>query len=186
MPSDPRRITDHWSDAAKKCQEQRCDISYLGLSWSGELITTLRNPLLIVHQLIGIIICLAALLTLATRTAPTNRFARTAKSRRTIVHWAAACVWYIGMSVSSIFAHSVFEPNTPSWQIYWSIDSLCTGLCAMNLFIGSFSGKMMIPSLPPPARSKSCPFLTNLCATNPFIGPFLGNIILAVALSSPD
>ncbi len=50
-------------------------------------------------------------------------------------HWNWSYLFFMIMNVVSILVHNLFPPYTRIWDIAWRLDTLATGLCAINLAI---------------------------------------------------
>ena len=53
--------------------------------------------------------------------------------------WSFALAWFAVMNATSVWAHAIFEPKTPSWEFWLAFDVIATGLSSSNLILGSLA-----------------------------------------------
>uniref|UniRef100_A0A7S4SFS6 Uncharacterized protein n=1 Tax=Ditylum brightwellii TaxID=49249 RepID=A0A7S4SFS6_9STRA len=118
---------------------------------AGEITSiTLRNPTLIPMQILGILVGFtgALWLLLRTKNAPSENNSKSkdvSKTTTTItqaehwtqkLYWPMSFFWFAMMNATSFFAHSIFEPHSPSFKFWVKLDVICTGLSSLNLSFG--------------------------------------------------
>lgn len=129
-----------WSE--KMCPEIRWELppsiaqTFLGAK-PGET-RFIRNPTLAPIQILGVlvgffgtILLLWGIFFAAKKTALEAR-----KHWCRSMYWPMALFWFSCMNWTSLFAHNVFEPDTPSWTVALSLDVIATGLSASNIIAG--------------------------------------------------
>eukprot|EP00961_Rhodomonas_salina_P203036 2739337-Rhodomonas_salina.3 len=125
---------------AEQCPELRYTKSLGGLETVfGTNTVTLRNPTLIPAQFLGIAVGLVGavmLLRSAPAIFPGGKPEHTQQWSHAL-YWPMALFWFAMMNTTSIAAHSVFEPHTPSYQVWLKLDVMATGLSSLNFSIGS-------------------------------------------------
>jgi hypothetical protein len=110
--------------AVGRCPELRATIVWRGAP------VVVRNPTLLPVQAAGFLIGAVGALVLLAR----HRGGPSAWSQS--LCWSFALAWFAVMNATSVWAHAIFEPRTPSYEFWLALDVIATGLSSSNLILG--------------------------------------------------
>ena len=96
---------------------------------------SIRNPLLVPFQVIGSILGISAfwIVGLELDLVPPSKDLETHWAWSP--HWNWAFLFFAIMNAVSIMAHNLLAPSTSLWDVFWRMDVVTTGLCAINLAV---------------------------------------------------